>query len=45
MVFKVVKEHNGEVNVSSHLGEGTTFTISLPVPKSERMVIEDKGEA
>ncbi|MDD5077095.1 MAG: ATP-binding protein [Sphaerochaetaceae bacterium] len=45
MVFKVIKEHNGEVNVSSHLGEGTTFTISLPVPKSERMVIEDKGEA
>ncbi|MFA7124422.1 MAG: ATP-binding protein [Sphaerochaetaceae bacterium] len=45
MVFKVIKEHHGEINVTSQLGEGTTFTILLPVPKSERMAIEDKGEA
>lgn len=40
MVFKVVKEHHGDISVSSRLGEGTTFTISLPVPTSERLVLE-----
>ena len=40
MVFKVVKEHSGEISVSSKLGEGTTFTITLPVPTSERLALE-----
>jgi signal transduction histidine kinase len=40
MVFKVVKEHNGEISVSSKKGEGTSFTITLPVPTSERLALE-----
>ena len=40
MVFKVVKEHKGEMNVTSKLGEGTKFTILLPVPKTERLALE-----
>ena len=27
----LVLEHNGEINVESSLGEGTTFTIRLPL--------------
>jgi len=40
MVFKVVKEHKGELNVTSRLGEGTNFTIILPVPTTERLALE-----
>lgn len=39
MVFKVVKEHMGEISVSSKKGEGTTFTITLPVPTSQRLAL------
>ena len=28
---KIVEEHHGRIEVSSVLGEGTTFTICLPV--------------
>jgi two-component system, sporulation sensor kinase E len=40
MVFKVVKEHKGEIAVSSKVGKGSTFTISLPIPRSERLALE-----
>ena len=40
MVFKVVKEHNGEISVTSRPGEGTSFMITLPVPTSERLALE-----
>ena len=40
MVFKVIKEHQGEISVDSKVGEGTTFTITLPVPTSERLALE-----
>lgn len=39
-IFKIVKGHNGEIGVSSHVGDGSTFTIKLPVPQSERFRIE-----
>jgi two-component system, sporulation sensor kinase E len=38
--FKVIKEHNGEVGLISEEGEGTSFTVTLPVPQSERMRLE-----
>ncbi|MDC7246223.1 MAG: ATP-binding protein [Sphaerochaetaceae bacterium] len=44
MVFKVIKEHGGEINVTSSVGKGTTFTIVLPVPTSQRLAIEAKEE-
>lgn len=31
VVFGIVKEHGGEINVESKLGQGTTFNIYIPV--------------
>ncbi|MCK9231002.1 MAG: ATP-binding protein [Syntrophales bacterium] len=31
ITYSIVKEHNGRIDVGSDVGEGTTFTISLPV--------------
>jgi light-regulated signal transduction histidine kinase (bacteriophytochrome) len=30
---KIVEEHNGHISARSNVNEGTTFTISLPVPE------------
>ncbi|HET6486074.1 MAG TPA: ATP-binding protein [Spirochaetia bacterium] len=45
IVFKIVKEHFGDITVTSRASEGTTFTISLPVPQTEKILIDYKGEA
>lgn len=44
VVYKVVREHNGEVSVQSREEQGTTFTISLPIPDSEKRLLDWKGE-
>jgi len=35
LVYKIVKEHMGDINVVSREGIGTTFTITLPIPQRE----------
>jgi len=35
VVYKIVKEHGGEISLRSKEGEGTTFTVSLPIPQKE----------
>ena len=32
-----MKEHHGDVTVSSKVGEGTTFRLFFPVPEAERL--------
>jgi PAS domain S-box-containing protein len=44
ITFKIIREHQGEINVSSKLGVGSTFTISLPVPQKEHRLIPWKGD-
>ncbi len=43
MVYKIVKEFKGDIDVKSVKDHGTVFTISLPVPQKETMLLEDKG--
>ena len=44
VVYKVIKEHNGDIFVSSEPGRGTVFTIKLPVPSTERKALAEKKE-
>ena len=43
IVFKIIKEHGGDIHVRSTQGEGSQFTIALPIPQEERFrITEDK---
>jgi PAS domain S-box-containing protein len=44
LVFKIVREHRGDIIVKSKEGEGTRFTIMLPIPQKERRLIASPGE-
>ena len=44
IVYKIVKEHQGEITVDSEPGKGTTFTIKFPVPQPERQLIDYRQE-
>ncbi len=44
VVYKVIKEHHGDIFVTSELGKGTVFTIKLPVPRSQRKALVDMEE-
>lgn len=46
-VYKIVREHKGEVTVDSAPGEGSEFRIILPIPQKETRMIaynENEGE-
>lgn len=44
VVYKVIKEHRGDIFVTSEQGKGTVFTIKLPVPGNQRRALVDKEE-
>jgi signal transduction histidine kinase len=31
IAYNIIKKHNGEINIKSKVGKGTTFIISIPV--------------
>jgi PAS domain S-box-containing protein len=39
LVYKIIKEHRGEISVESRVGEGTNFEIILPVYQKEMRMI------
>lgn len=43
LVYKIIREHYGDITVSSQEGHGTTFTVSLPVPQRETHLIGWEG--
>ncbi|MFC2289394.1 MAG: nitrogen regulation protein NR(II) [Treponema lecithinolyticum] len=40
MVYKIIKEFAGDIDVKSFPGEGTLITLSLPVAQKERRLLE-----
>jgi PAS domain S-box-containing protein len=45
LVFKIIREHKGEVTVKSRKGEGACFIITLPIPQKETRLIGYEGGA
>ncbi|MCL2243378.1 MAG: ATP-binding protein [Treponema sp.] len=44
-VYKIIREHQGEISVDAAPGEGTEFEIILPVPRREtRMIAFNEGD-
>ncbi len=43
LVYKVVKEHKGEISVASHPAEGTTISLLFPVPQREQHLLSWSG--
>ena len=41
LVYKIMKEHNGDIHVKSEVGKGTEFILEFPVPVSQRKVLEE----
>jgi signal transduction histidine kinase len=44
LVFKIIREHQGEITVNSKAGEGAAFLITLPIPQREQRLISYGGE-
>ncbi len=44
IAYWIVKHHSGHIEVVSQPGEGTTFTITLPVISEEGCILETKDE-
>lgn len=35
MVYQIIKNHHGEIKISSQIGQGTIVTIRLPIPRGQ----------
>jgi PAS domain S-box-containing protein len=44
LVFKIIREHQGEIAVKSRKGEGACFIITLPIPQKDRRLITYGGD-
>lgn len=44
LVYKIMKEHNGDIHVKSEEGKGTEFILEFPVPVSERKALKGGAE-
>ena len=45
LVYKIVKEHLGDIEINSKVGEGTTISLSFPIPQKEKRLIGYNEEA
>jgi len=44
MVYKIIKEFSGEISVDSSRGKGSVFTITLPVPQTDTLLLPHTEE-
>ncbi len=44
VVYKIIKEHGGEILLESREGEGTTFTINFPFPQRDKKLLDWQGK-
>ncbi|MCF0238177.1 MAG: histidine kinase, partial [Sphaerochaetaceae bacterium] len=43
VIFKIMKQHGGDITLTSTVGVGSVFTLQIPVPDEERFRIPFKG--
>ncbi|MDR2900977.1 MAG: PAS domain S-box protein, partial [Treponema sp.] len=43
LVFKIIREHQGEISVKSKPNDGTCFSITLPIPQKDTRLIPYGG--
>lgn len=44
VVYKIIKEHDGEILLESKEGKGTTFIINIPIPQKEKRLLDWQGK-
>lgn len=44
LVYKIIKEHGGDIELISREGEGTTFEIFLPLPRGKSHLITQRED-
>jgi Signal transduction histidine kinase len=42
MAYKIIKEFKGDIQVKSIKGEGTLFTVTIPVPQTDRKLLTER---
>ncbi|MBN2738572.1 MAG: PAS domain-containing protein [Spirochaetales bacterium] len=45
LVFKIIKEHQGDITVNSRLGEGTVFQLMFPALQKDKVLLNFTGDA
>ena len=43
LVYKIIKEHKGDITISSSEGKGTSFTLSFPAHRKEQKLLSWEG--
>jgi len=41
LVYKIIKEHGGEISIKSREGKGTTFTLRFPIPRKDQKLLNE----
>jgi signal transduction histidine kinase len=44
MVYKIIKEFSGDIQVNSVVDQGTTFTLSFPISQKDKKLITESSE-